>query len=75
MPSLRPVSRAELVRRLHALGFDGPYSGTRHQFMIRGTIRLTLPNPHRGDVGVALLGRILREAEISQAEWHLSASS
>lgn len=72
MPPLRPVSRTELVCRLHALGFDGPYSGTRHQFMIRGTVRLALPNPHRGDIGVALLARILREAEISQAEWHLA---
>ena len=28
-----PCKRREFIRRLRALGFDGPFSGTRHQFM------------------------------------------
>jgi type I restriction enzyme, R subunit len=28
------------IRRLRALGFDGPYSGTRHQFVILASIGL-----------------------------------
>jgi hypothetical protein len=52
---LRPVSRRELMVRLKALGFSGPYTGGRHQFMVRGSVRLVLPNPHRGEVGVDLL--------------------
>jgi len=66
---LRPVSRRELVARLKALGFSGPYTGGRHQFMVRGSIRLILPNPHRGEIGVDLLKRILRQAGIEEEEW------
>lgn len=66
---LRPVSRRELVARLKALGFSGPYTGGRHQFMVRGSVRLVLPNPHRGEVGVDLLKRILRQAGIEEEEW------
>ena len=66
---LRAVSRRELVARLKALGFSGPYTGGRHQFMVRGSIRLVLPNPHRGEIGVDLLKRILRQAGIEEEEW------
>jgi hypothetical protein len=31
--------------------------------------RLILPNPHAGDIGPALLTRILRQAGISRPEW------
>jgi len=69
---LTPVSRRELVRRFLRLGFDGPYTGGRHEFMVRQDRRLILPNPHRGDIGVALLSRILDEAGISREEWESS---
>jgi len=58
-----------LVRRLRRLGFQGPYWGGRHPFMVRGDLALVIPNPHRGDIGVELLQRILRRAEISREEW------
>ena len=32
-------------------------------------IIVTIPNPHRSAVGVELLQRILRQAEISREEW------
>jgi predicted RNA binding protein YcfA (HicA-like mRNA interferase family) len=57
------------VARLKALGFSGPYTGGWHQFMVRGSVRLVLPNPHRGEVGVDLLKRILRQAGIEEEEW------
>ena len=69
MPALKPISRRDLVRRLRALGFEGPYAGGRHEFMVRGNTRLILPNPHRGEIGTALLSRILRQAGISREEW------
>ena len=69
MPRLLPVSRDELISRLTAIGFNGPFVGGRHSFMIRGHRRLTLPNPHRGPIGVDLLSRILRQAGISRDEW------
>jgi hypothetical protein len=45
MPRLGPVKRPELIRRLRQLGYDGPFSGGRHQFMVRGDVALALPNP------------------------------
>lgn len=69
MTRLAPVSRRELIRRLRALGFDGPFLGGRHEFMVRGAVRLVLPNPHRGDLGIDLLARVLRQAEVSREEW------
>lgn len=70
---LVPVSRRELLRRLVRLGFDGPFSGGRHQFMVRNDRRLILPNPHRSDISVELLRRILEEAGITREEWDASS--
>jgi predicted RNA binding protein YcfA (HicA-like mRNA interferase family) len=69
MPALAPVSRGELIQRLRGLGFDGPYAGGRHEFMLRGNRRLILPNPHRGSISIALLTRLLRQAGVSREEW------
>jgi predicted RNA binding protein YcfA (HicA-like mRNA interferase family) len=69
MPRLTPVSRRELVRRLKKIGFEGPYVGGRHEFMLRGDRRLILPNPHRTDISTDLLARILRQAGIKWEEW------
>ena len=69
MSRLRPVSRRELVRRLRALGFQGPYQEGKHPFMVRGALRVPIPNPHEGDIGIDLLSRILRLAGISRQEW------
>ena len=43
MAGWRPLKRRDFIRKLRALGFDGPYSGTRHQFMILGQHRQTIP--------------------------------
>lgn len=69
MPRLGPIKRKDLVRYLTRLGFEGPYSGKRHQFMIRGDVTLWLPNPHEGDIGRDFLARILRQAGIEREEW------
>jgi len=61
MPSLNPVSRRELVRKLKGLGFEGPFPGGKHQWMRRGGLRLTI------DPG--LIRRILRQAGITLEEW------
>jgi len=37
--------------------------------MIRNDVRLTIPNPHYGDVDWSLMKNILRSAEISPKEW------
>lgn len=69
MGKLSPVSWKQLVSKLKSFGFDGPYSGGKHPFMIKGDVVLTLPNPHRKQIGVDLLSRILKEAGISRDEW------
>jgi predicted RNA binding protein YcfA (HicA-like mRNA interferase family) len=66
---LAPVSRAELIKRLRRLGWEGPITGGKHQHMIKGAINLTIPNPHRGEIGVNLLAVILKEAGISRRDW------
>jgi len=66
---LTPVSWKDFVWRLRNLGFVGPYQGGKHPYMLRGDLVLTLPNPHRGDIGVELLKRILKQASIVQKEW------
>ncbi len=69
MPRLGPIKRAELISYLKILGFEGPYSGGSHQIMIKGPVRLILPNPHRSDIGKELLTRVLRQAGIDRREW------
>lgn len=69
MPAWRPVSRRELVAALRRLGFRGPYSGGKHQFMVRTERVLSIPNPHRGDIGLGLLAVILRQAGVSRKDW------
>ncbi|MBN1866848.1 type II toxin-antitoxin system HicA family toxin [Candidatus Sumerlaeota bacterium] len=69
MPLLGPISRADLIRHLHQLGFHGPYPGKKHQFMVKGHLRLRIPNPHRSEIGRNLLRCILREAGVSLDEW------
>ncbi|RKY05584.1 hypothetical protein DRP77_00570 [Candidatus Poribacteria bacterium] len=66
---LRPVSHRELVSKLRALGFEGPYGGGKHLFMVRGNLRLVIPNPHGGEISVGLLRRILKRAGVSVEEW------
>ncbi len=66
---LAPVKRADLVRRLRALGWQGPNAGTKHQHMAKGNVQLTIPNPHGGEIGVNLLKLLLKEAGISRDQW------
>lgn len=43
VPELSPVSWAELVRRLHKLGFEGPLKGVKHPYTTKGDLVLTIP--------------------------------
>jgi predicted RNA binding protein YcfA (HicA-like mRNA interferase family) len=69
MPRLGPIRRRDLIRYLKRLGFEGPYSGGKHQFMVRDDITVRLPNPHQGDIGQEFLARILRQARIDREQW------
>ena len=69
MPHFGPIKRKDLIQYLRALGFEGPYSGGKHQFMVKGEITLRIPSPHRGDIGKELLSRILKQAKIDKEKW------
>lgn len=69
MPPFEPIKRRELIRYLRKLGFEGPYSGKKHQFMLKDNLKLIVPNPHQGDIGKNLLAEILRQAGVSREEW------
>ncbi|HEX9868445.1 MAG TPA: type II toxin-antitoxin system HicA family toxin [Candidatus Tectomicrobia bacterium] len=69
MPRLGPIRRRDVIRYLKQLGFEGPYSGGKHQFMVKGDITVRLPNPHQGDIGQEFLARILRQASIDREQW------
>lgn len=69
MPVFGPIKRRQLISCLSRLGFEGPYTGGKHQMMVKGDITLRLPNPHQSDIGTELLARILRQAKIDHATW------
>ncbi|MGB7157569.1 MAG: type II toxin-antitoxin system HicA family toxin [Tepidisphaeraceae bacterium] len=70
MPPFGPISRRDLIQALRRAGFSGPVPGAAHEVMISADgRRLSVPNPHRRDVGKALLMKILRKASISREQW------
>lgn len=69
-----PCKRREFIRRLGVLGFDGPFSGTRHSFMVYGHHRLTIPSNE--EYSVPQLRMMIREVasilgrEIAPEDWN-----
>jgi predicted RNA binding protein YcfA (HicA-like mRNA interferase family) len=63
------LSRKDLIRKFRALGYSGPFSGGKHQFMIKGSQKIRIPNPHVSDISASLVKEILRQAGISSQEW------
>jgi hypothetical protein len=37
--------------------------------MVKSDLVLTIPNPHKGDIGPELLAIVLRQARISRKQW------
>lgn len=58
-----------MVQKFHRLDFDGPFGGGRHLFMVKGGLKVHIPNPHSADISKYLLLEILRQADISQEDW------
>ena len=68
-----PCKRNVFLRRLRQLGFDGPFSGARHQFMVYQNRRLAVPSNAEFSVPQLRLmlhevGSIL-ERRITQEAW------
>ena len=56
-----PCKRREFIQKLQQLGFSGPFSGSKHQFMIYQEYRLTIPS--NDEYSVPQLRMMIREAE------------
>ena len=74
MSQWRRCKRRVFIRRLRKLGFDGPYSGTRHQFMVCQQHRLAIPS--NAEYSVPQLRMMMRAVEqilgreVSAEEWN-----
>jgi hypothetical protein len=68
-----PCKRRDFIRRLRHLGFDGPFAGTRHQFLVFENHRLAIPS--NVEYSVAQLRMLISEVEdilgreVSFKEW------
>jgi hypothetical protein len=74
MPRWTPCKRRDFIRKLRQLDFDGPYAGTRHQFMIYQQHRLAIPS--NTEYSVPQLRMLISEIELiikrelSVEEWN-----
>ncbi|MBN1902364.1 type II toxin-antitoxin system HicA family toxin [Candidatus Sumerlaeota bacterium] len=66
--SLKPQ---EVIRKLRALGYEGPYPGGKHQRMANLDTGKVIPVPfHKGnDVSIGLINEIIREIGVTRDEW------
>jgi hypothetical protein len=61
MAGWHPIKRREFIRRLRSLGFQGPFAGTRHEFLVFGQHRQTVPS--NSEYSTPQLKMLLRQAE------------
>lgn len=73
MSQWAPCKRKDFIKRLLGLGFDGPFSGTRHQFVVYNRRRLSIPS--NAEYSIPQLRFMIREVEtiidrqITADEW------
>jgi hypothetical protein len=69
-----PCKRRDFVKKLRRIGFEGTYFGTRHQFMVYGQHRLTIPSNDEYSVPQLrmMIGEVegILEQEITLDEWN-----
>ena len=74
MSKWTPCRRRDFIHRLRQLGFDGPFSGTKHQFLVYKTHRLALPS--NTEYSIPQLRMMIREVEeilgreVTADEWN-----
>jgi len=74
MSRWQPCKRRDFIMRLRSIGFDGPYSGTRHQFMLYDQRRLAVPS--NTEFSIPQLRMLIHEVaeiigrEITADEWN-----
>ena len=74
MSRWQPCKRRDFIKKVRRLGFEGPYSGTRHQFMVFENHRLSIPS--NAEYSVPQLRMMLQEVEaildrsVTPDEWN-----
>jgi len=69
-----PCKRRDFIHQLRKLGFDGPFVGTRHHFMVYKEHRLAIPSNR--EYSISQLRIMIRETEsvlgrkITVEEWN-----
>ena len=69
-----PCKRSDFIRRLHRLGFQGPFTGGKHHFLVLRQARLAIPSNE--EYSVPQLKMMIREVglllgrTISQQDWN-----
>ncbi len=69
MFKLSPLKREILISKLRKLGFSGPFSATKHQYMKRNAEKIFIPNPHGKDIGLPIIRKILNQIGIDRNKW------
>lgn len=70
---LGPIKRSRFIEKLAALGFQGPFTGSRHEFMSYGDYDLHIPS--YDEYSVSMHRNMIRQVEaatgrqISRDEW------
>lgn len=73
MSQWQPCKRKSFIKRLIKLGFEGPYSGAKHQFMVYENHRMSVPS--NSEYSVPQLKMMLSEVadiierNVSAEEW------
>jgi hypothetical protein len=67
MPRLMPCKRREFIRKLRALGYVGPFPGSNHASMSKGSQTVRVPNTDIDDIG--LLKYILKVVTIDETDF------
>ena len=66
----KPLSRRELIRKLRRAGLSGPIPGAKHSYMLYGKVKIFIPNPHIGDIGLKIIKRVMVDLGISETRWN-----
>lgn len=61
MSPWKPCKRWDFIKKLRKLGFKGPYSSTRHQFIVFENHRLAIPS--NAEYSMPQLRIMIREVE------------
>ncbi|HOG15480.1 MAG TPA: type II toxin-antitoxin system HicA family toxin [Candidatus Absconditabacterales bacterium] len=68
MPKVTPINARELVKKLRKLGFEGPYVGGKHMFMMKDGYRVPFPNHGGKDISRGVVNCIIEYIGISVDE-------